>query len=194
MATHSSTSAWRISWTEEPGGLWSIRSQRIRRHWSDLAHTHYAMFRFLRNLHTILDSDCTNLHSHHHCGRVTFLPHPLQYLLFVDFLMMDILISMRWYIIVVFDFHFSNNKWCWTSFHLFVGHPYVLERCLFRSCAHFFTELVGSLFVLLSCMSCLYILEINPLSVSFANIFFILRVSFCFVYGFLCCAKALKFN
>ena len=70
-----------------------------------------------------------------------------------------------------------------------------LERCLFRSSANFFTELVGSLFVLLSCMSCLYILEINPSSVaSFANIFSVLRVSFCFVNGFLCCAKALKFN
>ena len=29
MATHSSTLAWRISWTEEPGGLQSIRSQRV---------------------------------------------------------------------------------------------------------------------------------------------------------------------
>ena len=27
MATHSSILAWRIRWTEEPGGLWSIRSQ-----------------------------------------------------------------------------------------------------------------------------------------------------------------------
>ena len=29
MATHSSILAWRIAWTEEPGGLWSIRSQRV---------------------------------------------------------------------------------------------------------------------------------------------------------------------
>ena len=29
MATHSSIAAWRITWTEEPGGLWSIGSQRI---------------------------------------------------------------------------------------------------------------------------------------------------------------------
>ena len=30
MATHSSILAWRISWTEEPGGLQSLGSQRIR--------------------------------------------------------------------------------------------------------------------------------------------------------------------
>ena len=29
MATHSSTLAWRIPWTEEPGGLQSIESQRV---------------------------------------------------------------------------------------------------------------------------------------------------------------------
>ena len=30
MATHSSILAWRIPWTEEPGGLQSIVSQRVR--------------------------------------------------------------------------------------------------------------------------------------------------------------------
>ena len=34
MATHSSTLAWRIPWTEEPGGLESIRS---RKSWKQLA-------------------------------------------------------------------------------------------------------------------------------------------------------------
>ena len=29
MATHSSILAWKISWTEEPGGLQSMRSQRV---------------------------------------------------------------------------------------------------------------------------------------------------------------------
>ena len=34
MATHSRILAWRIPWKEEPGGLQSIASQRVRRDWS----------------------------------------------------------------------------------------------------------------------------------------------------------------
>ena len=34
MATHSSTLAWRIPWTEEPGGLQSMESQRVRHDWA----------------------------------------------------------------------------------------------------------------------------------------------------------------
>ena len=32
MATHSNILAWRILWTEEPGGLQSLESQRLRDH------------------------------------------------------------------------------------------------------------------------------------------------------------------
>jgi len=40
MATHSSILAWRIPWTEKPGGLRSMGLQRVGHNWNDLASTH----------------------------------------------------------------------------------------------------------------------------------------------------------
>ena len=40
VVTHSSVLAWRISWTEEPGGLQSTGSQRVGHDWSNLAGMH----------------------------------------------------------------------------------------------------------------------------------------------------------
>ena len=40
MATYSIILAWRIPWTEEPGGLQSMGSHRVGHDWSDLAHMH----------------------------------------------------------------------------------------------------------------------------------------------------------
>ena len=37
MATHSIVLAWRVPWTEEPGGLQSVGSHRVGHDWSDLA-------------------------------------------------------------------------------------------------------------------------------------------------------------
>ena len=40
MATHPNILAWRIPWTDEPGGLQPPGSQRVGHDQSDLAHTH----------------------------------------------------------------------------------------------------------------------------------------------------------
>ena len=40
MATHSGILAWEISWTEEPGGLQSLGSQRVRHDRATNTHTH----------------------------------------------------------------------------------------------------------------------------------------------------------
>ena len=73
-----------------------------------------------------------------------------------------------------------------------------LEKCLFRSFSHFWIGLF--VFLALSCMSYLYSLEMNPLSVvSFAIIFShsesgLFYKTINLVYSFLCCAKAFQFN
>ena len=40
MATHSSIPAWKVSWTEEPGGLQSVGFQRVGHDWVTNTHTH----------------------------------------------------------------------------------------------------------------------------------------------------------
>ena len=92
----------------------------------------------LRNLHTVLHSGCTSLHSHQQCKTVPFFSSPSP-----TFIVCRLFDSRHsdWCEMVPhcgFDLHFSDNEWCWASFHVFVSHLYVSsEKCQFRSLAHF---------------------------------------------------------
>ena len=125
-----------------------------------------SLFSFLRNLHTDFHSGCTHIPTSS-VGGFPFL-HTFSS---ICYLMMAILTGMRWYLTVVLI--------CISLIISHVEHLLMwllapgmssLEKCLFRSSAHFSIGMFY--FLLLNCLSNLYILEIRLLSVaSFANIF-----------------------
>ena len=60
-----------------------------------------SIFIFCIALHIVLHNGCTSLPSHQQCKKAPFSSHLFQHLLFIDFLLMAILATVRWNLIEV---------------------------------------------------------------------------------------------
>ena len=111
------------------------------------------LFNILSNCYIVFHSSCTILHSRLQCLSDPISWHPCQPLLFHVFWIITILISVKWNITVVLICISLMINDVEHSFMCLLAICISLEKCLFRSSAHFWIGLF--VFLLLSCMSCL---------------------------------------
>ena len=137
---------------------------------------------FLRNLHTVSNSGCTNVHAHWQYKRVPFSPHPPQHLLFADFLVMVVLTDVRWYPMAVL---MCTSPIISDTEHLFMCLSAFcmssLEKGLFRSSNRFFNWIC----LLSSCVGSILFWKLSPYQPHHLQIFSPILLSlFVFIVSF----------
>ena len=143
-------------------------------------------FSYLKNLHIVLRSGYTSLHSHQQCTSVPILTHPHPNLLFVEFLM---LVWQVWSDVSLRLYMFTSLMISDVE-HLFMGPLAICMSSLEKMSIEVFCPFLRAFFFLiLSHMSCLCILDINSLSIKL-QIFS--PISRCFLSDFHCHEKHCK--
>ena len=114
-----------------------------------LGHMVNLFLSFLRRIHTVFHSGCTNLHAHKLCMKFTFSAHPCQHLLFMFFFMIAILTGMRWYLtrwdmqVVLTRVSLIISETEYLFMCLLAICIFSLEKYLFGSSVHFLTGLLA---------------------------------------------------
>ena len=153
-------------------------------------------FFFLRKLPSVLHNSYIILHSCQQYKRVPFSTHPFQYLLFVEFFF------LRWPFWLVRS-NTSLKLWFVFVFVSDVEHLFMYLLAIFMSSLEKCLLVLLPIFLLAcllfrqwaSCMTCLYICEINTLSVASFAIMFSHSEGCLYILFiiFLYCANASKF-